>query len=299
MVDIKTGALLQKISTGAGSMNNPAGLAQVTGYVPDAGDGTATEVYGGDLLGNVWRWDFTSASAPVPAPVLFAQLRDAGGAIQPVTTGPIIRAAPLTRNRYVFVGTGRMLGQADLYNVSSQTFYALRDGTRVQRWDTGQLPAGLNFPLTRAKMVQNGTLLSAIAKDASRPGGWYYDLPNPGERVVVDPADTDLGKISWLGSIPDSTNPCAPAGGARIYAANFETGQSQLFNPSTINTTNPVRISSFDPQTGVVGLKLVRVSGNIRAVITGQYGELKLTQGYIRYLNPRSMNWREVTEPGN
>jgi hypothetical protein len=60
----------------------------------------------------------------------------------------------------------------------------------------------------------------------------------------------------------------------------------------------PTRITSINPPTGVVGLRLVRVDGNIRAVVTGQYGELKLTQGYLRYLNPRSMNWREVTDGG-
>jgi type IV pilus assembly protein PilY1 len=297
VLDVKSGALLQKIGTGEGKMTDPSGLAQVTAYVPDAGDGTATEVYGGDLYGNVWRWDFTSPTAAIPAPLRFAQLSDALGNPQPVTTGPIVRAAPLTRNRYVFVGTGRMLGQSDLYNQTAQTFYALRDGTRVMRWDPAALPAGVSFPLTRARLVGNSNLLLPIAKDSTRAGGWYYDLPNPGERVVVDPADTDIGKISWLGSIPDSTNPCAPAGGARIYAANFETGQSTLYNPATIGTSTPQRITSYDPQTGVVGLRLVRVSGNIRAVVTGQYGELKLTQGYVRYLNPRSMNWREVTEP--
>ena len=298
VVDVKTGALLQKIGTGVGSMNNPSGLAHVTAYVPDSADGTVTEVYGGDLLGNVWRWDFTSPSANVPAPLLFARLRDAGGTAQPVTSGPVIRAAPLTRNRYVFVGTGRMLGQSDLYNATPQTFYALRDGTRVGRWNVGGTPPGLSFPIERNELVPNSDLLKPIAKDAGRPGGWFFDLPNNGERVVVDPADTDLGKVSWLGTIPDSTNPCAPAGGARIYAANFETGQSQLYDPSTLGTSSPTRITSYNPQTGVVGLRLVRVAGNIRAVVTGQYGELKLTQGYIQYLNPRSMNWREVTEPG-
>jgi type IV pilus assembly protein PilY1 len=299
VVDVKTGALLQEISTGVGKTNEPAGLAQVTAYVPDAGDGTVTEVYGGDLLGNVWRWDFTSPTADVPAPLLFAQLKDASGNAQPITSGPVVRAAPLTRNRYVFVGTGRMLGQSDFYNTSGQTFYALRDGTRVARWTSTTAPSGISFPIVRGEMVGNSDLLQPITKDTSRPGGWYYDMPNVGERMVVDPVDTDLGKISWLGTIPDSTNPCAPAGGARIYAANFETGQSQLFNPTTLGNATPTRITAYNPQVGVVGLRLVRVGGNIRAVVTGQYGELRLTQGYVRYLNPRSMNWREVTEPGS
>jgi type IV pilus assembly protein PilY1 len=298
VVDVKTGKLLQKIATGAGTMNAPSGLAQVTAYVPDAADGTVTEVYGGDLYGNVWRWDFTSPTGPVPAPLLFAQLRDASGNVQPVTSGPIVRAAPLTRNRYVFVGTGQLLGQSDLYRTSPQTFYAFRDGTRVKAWTPSDKPAALAFPIDRGEMVAQTNLLQPIARTPSRPGGWYHDLANVGERVIVDPVDTDLGKISWLGSIPDSTNPCAPAGGARIYAASFETGQSQLFDPSTIGSATPTRIVSFNPQTGIVGLRLVRVDDNIRAVVTGQYGELKLTQAYVRYLNPRSMNWREVTDAG-
>ncbi|MFN9774331.1 MAG: pilus assembly protein [Burkholderiales bacterium] len=298
VVDVKTGRLLQKISTGVGTMNAPSGLAQVSAYVPDAADGSVTEVYGGDLYGNVWRWDFRSDTDPVPAPLLFATLRDGAGNVQPVTSGPIVRAAPLTRNRYVFVGTGRLLGQSDLYNTSTQSFYAFRDGTRVKAWTATDKPPAVSFPIERSEMVAQTNLLTPVVRNASRPAGWFYDLANVGERVIVDPVDTDLGKISWLGSIPDSTNPCAPAGGARIYAANFETGQSQLFDPTTIGTTNPVRITAYNPQTGIVGLRLVRVDDNIRAVVTGQYGELKLTQAYVRYLNPRSMNWREVTDAG-
>ena len=298
VLDVKTGALLQKISTATGTSTNPSGLVQVTAYVPDAADGTVSEVYGGDLFGNLWRWDFTQASADVPAPLLFALLKDGSGNAQPITSGPVVRAAPLTRNRYVFVGTGRLLGQTDLYNTNAQTFYALRDGTRSRAWTSTTKPAAITFPIDRAEMVANTTLLTPIAVNASKPGGWFYDLANTGERVVVDPADTDLGKISWLGTIPDSTNPCAPAGGARIYAANFETGQTQLFDPATLSNATPTRVTSYNPQTGIVGLRLVRVDDNIRAVVTGQYGELKLTQGYFRYLNPRSMNWREVTDAG-
>ena len=55
IVDIRTGALLQRISTGSGTEASPAGLAQVTAYSPNAADGTVTEVYGGDLNGRVWR----------------------------------------------------------------------------------------------------------------------------------------------------------------------------------------------------------------------------------------------------
>ena len=297
VVDARSGQLLQKIAVpGAGAS---LGLAQITAYSPDAADGTITEAYGGDLEGNVWRFDFNAEAADVPAPVNLAQLRDAAGRAQPVTTGPVVRVAPLTRNRYVFVGTGRLLGPSDLYNSAAQSFYALRDGTRVAAWQPGRLPAPIDFPLTRAKTVQQADLTAPIARDASRPGGWFFDLPNVGERVLVDTADTDFGTISWLGSIPDSNNPCAPAGGSRLYAAGFETGQSQLYAPeSLVAGAQRVRAASIDPRASSVGMRLARVDGNVRAVVTGQLDELRLTQGYLRYLNPRALSWREVLEPG-
>ncbi|MFA7503339.1 MAG: PilC/PilY family type IV pilus protein [Burkholderiaceae bacterium] len=293
VVDIKTGALLQKISTSSGSELDPSGLAQVTAYTPDSADGTVTEVYGGDLRGNIWRFDFSNDAADVPSPVHFASLP----AHQSITSGPIVRVAPITRNRYVFIGSGRMLGQDDIYTTQQQSFYAFRDGTRLAPWESevGEAPS---FPLMRSDMIANTDLLNPITPDPARPAGWYHDLLGGGERVVVDPQDTDLGKISWLGTIPQTTQICNEGGSSRIYAANFETGQSQLYDPGTLGDGTPTRITAFDPMTGAVGLRLVRVGGNIRAVITGQFNELKLTQGYLRYLDPRSMGWREITEPG-
>lgn len=292
VVDVRTGTLLQRISTGSGSESSPSGLAQVTGYVPDAADGTVTEVYGGDLDGRVWRFDFTSATADVPAPVAFATLVGPTGSAQPITAAPIVRSAPISRHRYVFIGTGALLGQKDLFDSSRQTFYALRDGTRVARWNSGVAGAP-TFPITRAAMIANSGLLSPITPDPARSGGWYHDLTGGAERVVIDPQDTDLGKISWLGSAPNSTELCTGRPLSRFYLANFETGQSQLHDPATSN-----RILYFDPGRTAVGLRLVRVGGNLRGLVSGRDQSLTLTQDYLRMLTPRSMNWREVIEPG-
>ncbi|MCZ8108252.1 MAG: hypothetical protein O9972_61625 [Burkholderiales bacterium] len=203
VVDVKTGQLLQQLSTGVGTMNSPAGFAQVTAYVPGAADGTVTEVCGGDLLGNARRRDFKSDTAAVPAPMLFARVRDASGNVQPLTSGPIVGATPPTRNCYVFVGTGPLLGQSDLYDVTMQTCYAFRDGTRVKAWTDTDKPAAVSFPLDRSELVAQTNLLTTIARNVWRPAGGFCDLGNVGGRVIVDPVDTDLGKISWLGSMLD------------------------------------------------------------------------------------------------
>ena len=296
IVDIRTGALLQRISTGSGTEASPAGLAQVTAYSPNAADGTVTEVYGGDLNGRVWRFDLTSATSDVPAPLQFATLVGPDGP-QRVTSAPIVRAAPLTRNRYVFIGTGSMLGQRDLFDTYRQTFYALRDGTRIARWESGVAGAP-TFPITRARMLANTNLLNPVTPDPTRVGGWYHDLTVAAERIVLDPQDTDLGKISWLGSAPNSTQLCTGQPISRFYLANFETGQSQLHDPATIGTSAPTLITAFDPGSSAVGLRLVRVGGNLRGLVSGRDQSLTLTQNYLRMLTPRTLNWREVAEPG-
>jgi hypothetical protein len=109
-LDPFTGAILQTASTGVGSTTSPSGLAKITAMVtnPDT-DNTARFIYGGDLQGNLWRFDLTGASMTVSA---FATLQDAAGKPQPITTRPELGQV----NNYpvVFVGTGRLLGQSDL-----------------------------------------------------------------------------------------------------------------------------------------------------------------------------------------
>ena len=296
VVDVKTGALIQSISTASGTDASPSGLAQVTAYVPDTADGTVTEVYGGDLDGKVWRFDFTSAVSNVPAPAEFANLAGVDGP-QMITSGPVVRAAPISRKRYVFIGTGNLLAQADIFDQKHQSFYALRDGTRIARWNSsvGDAPS---FPITRAKMIANADLLNPIVPDPLKVGGWFHDLQLTAERIVIDPQDTDLGKISWLGSAPNATKLCTGEAASRLYLANFETGQSQLYDPATLFSGTPTRITSFDPGTSAVGLRLVRVGGNLRGLVSGNDRTLSLTQGYLRLLTPRALNWREITEPG-
>ncbi|MCY7387442.1 MAG: hypothetical protein LH481_05155, partial [Burkholderiales bacterium] len=102
VLNAKTGALLQKISTGIGTAAAPSGFAQINGYSPSLPDFTLDEVYGGDLFGNVWRFDFKSATLSVPTPLNFAQLTSQeDGSAQPITTSPRIEVSAADLKRYV------------------------------------------------------------------------------------------------------------------------------------------------------------------------------------------------------
>ncbi len=104
ILNAKTGALLAKTSTGVGSATTPSGLAYVSGYTIDFADYTLEQVYGGDLLGNVWRFDVSQSSGGTyPAPVAIAQLTDPANAAQPVTAAPQIQISADGITRWVFV----------------------------------------------------------------------------------------------------------------------------------------------------------------------------------------------------
>ncbi len=95
-------------------------------------DNTAKWVYGGDLLGNLWRIDLTNNSV-----LKFAVLKDAGGAVQPITTRPEL--GEINGKRVVYVATGKYLEQADLTTTQKQTLYAVKDANATTTLDNPRL----------------------------------------------------------------------------------------------------------------------------------------------------------------
>ena len=219
------------MSTGTGSVGNDAGLAHVNAYVLDYKDGYADAVYGGDLLGNLWRFDITGTSGAYPSPLLFAQLTDGVGNPQPVTSRPIIEWHPKAKSRVVMVGTGRLLDASDRSSSLEQSFYAIKDGNDVRFNRATDLPAGITFPIGRAQLVRNDTLLADIAPTTASPMGWYVDLglgaDNVAWRLVNDPVPF-AGTVAFAPTLPTVDDPCLPSGQSRIYGADFTTGKTVL-----------------------------------------------------------------------
>src|SRR5262249_15615343 len=110
------------ITTGAVSCTAPdgvttqtSGLTQINGFTMDFHNQFTEQVYGGDLCGNLWRFDLTSPSGAYPPPQKVAVLTDPGGKPQPITTAPQIEIDFTNGvDRYVFIGTGRLLDVSDM-----------------------------------------------------------------------------------------------------------------------------------------------------------------------------------------
>jgi Tfp pilus tip-associated adhesin PilY1 len=250
------GTLIRSISTGVGDTTTPSGLAKVTAQVvsPDS-DNTAEAVYGGDLLGNLWRFDVNDiiGAAGYDAQLL-ATLKDGSGNAQPISTIPQVSAIPTTGEKLVYIGTGTYLHSTDATNTNQQSLYAIKD-TRA----TGTTPATAIFdnpggaPRPAATSAANsastagfvrqvqteelcpvGTLTSIcdqgqlVRTSTSYPvnfttqNGWFIDLITPAERANTDPA-LALGELVVNTNAP-SLQACIMGGSSYTYFLNYLTG---------------------------------------------------------------------------
>ncbi|MDG2537279.1 PilC/PilY family type IV pilus protein [Dyella jiangningensis] len=295
VVNPKTGALLEKFDTTAGTAANPSGLTHATGYTQDISDNTVEQVYAGDLLGNVWRFDLSSSStASYPAPTLIATLVDSSNKPQPVTTAPRVEldlnSNDLDTRRWVFIGTGKALDASDLTNTQQQTMYAIRDGD-------GAAPANSGFPVSRnTTTMQHVTDLKLGVAVADTDAGWYYDLTgsagtNGGtERIVVDPdAAAGVYTLTWATMTPTS-NPCNLAG--NIYAVSFGSGASVLVD-SAGNSMAYLQVQSAPTK-----IEQVQLPGTSTLAILYGQASGSPQMGQMRQGNsgnvPQRVNWREI-----
>ncbi|MDR7271317.1 type IV pilus assembly protein PilY1 [Pelomonas saccharophila] len=234
-INPRNGALLEKVAAPCSecSTTKQAGLAQVNAFVIDLTDGVADAIYGGDLMGNVWRVDVTGTGS-YPNAVKFATLVGSDGKPLPITSRPLPVVQPGSNRRYIAVGTGRLLDSSDLNSSQAQRFFAIIDGTNAQFSNDGSvngtksdLPPGITFPLTVAHMRQLTDLSAKISLDLRSQLGWFVDLGvsagGAGWRVLSDPTSF-YGTVAFAATSPSTADACSPNGSSRVYALDLGTG---------------------------------------------------------------------------
>jgi Tfp pilus tip-associated adhesin PilY1 len=173
-----------------------------------------------------------------------AVFTDPGGVVQPVTTPPQIEVDLANSvDRWVFIGTGRLLDDTDLTNPTiadqRQTFYAIRDGTTTT-------PNPISSPL--APRTDFDALTDKINGLSQKPAkGWYDDLP-AGERIIT-PVQAAISVVAYAGTSAQD-NPCLTGEPATLYVRGFSIGESLLSDSGG----NPV--SGIGEVQGAVGLDI-------------------------------------------
>jgi type IV pilus assembly protein PilY1 len=239
-----TGATITSIqtftapSTPAGTATTPSGLAKLNVWVDSEIDNKAKRFYGGDVLGNVWRFDLDNLVAPNGAALRLAQLV-VGGVPQPITTQVALAEITQSAVTYpvVFVGTGKYLGTSDLSNTAQQSVYALKDpmtGTGL-----GDVRAGSTLVAQTLTTTTDasGAKIRTGTKNAvtwSSKNGWYIDLPSSGERVNVDP-QLLFKTLTVAANIPN-TDACTIGGESFLYRFDIATGSSAINGSDTVGS---------------------------------------------------------------
>lgn len=194
-------------------------------------DGFFETVYGGDLEGNLWRFDGVGGAGISVGKLFSAASGDRKR--QPITAAPLVARNPETRALWVFFGTGRYLGDGDVADKSVQTWYGLiDDGDEV----AGREALFGHRVLAEVTVAEGLTLRvtsKASAGDFVGKDGWLLDLVSPvhgnqGERMVV-PNRLDRGVLIGTTRIPDSSDICGPGGTGFVMALDPFTGS----RPST------------------------------------------------------------------
>jgi type IV pilus assembly protein PilY1 len=280
VLDLQTGTVLQKIGTGTGSTTTPGGLAKIAAWADNfMQDNTTKYVYGGDLQGNVWRFDLTVSPATVS---LMGVARDGSGATQPITTRPELGA--VTTSRIVYIATGEYVGIPDLGNTQVQSLYAFRDkGSSYGNFRTsGQLVQQTITVSGSTSTTSNNNVNWASSN------GWYIDFPNTGERVNIDP-QLALGTLLIATNVPGN-NACTVGGSSWHYEFNSLTG--------TYVSTSPGQVVGIQSQNAVtVGFVVVQLpSGALKRIDTDATAN-KQTQGVnvgAAPANGKRVGWRTL-----
>ncbi len=275
-VNLDTGALMTKIDSTVGSSN---GMFAPRGW-DDDGNGTVDYIYAGDLKGNLWKFDFRSASAASwtnalgSVPMFVA--KDDSSNLQPITGGLTValnprRGSPSFGMKWVFFGTGQFITEADSTDKSVQSWYGIID--------TGAaVTTGARATVLRKRTIATEDLAStpktrsfstAAANDMAGKQGWYLDFLGAaptntayGERAVSTPQLLGPTVLNLNTYIPDA-DVCQPGGTGWLNVIDPFTG-GKLANDFFGNGA-----SSIDTGIGGPGKSLLFGDGKL---ITGGGG---------------------------
>jgi type IV pilus assembly protein PilY1 len=225
IVNAITGTLVNTpLSTFVGSTDTPSNLGKIEAWLDNSRNNTALRFYGGDMQGNLWRFDHDNRYPPAGREAfLLGQTRLTSGAIQPITTKPLIVATKLgtTLVPLVSVATGRYLGASDFANTTVQSVYTVKDSLTA----TGLGVIRSNTGMVKQTLGSNRSVTTPATVDWATKNGWYVDLDqSTKERVFVD-GTVLFDAIAYASYVPTGTA-CAPDGTSYIYQFSVANGAS-------------------------------------------------------------------------
>jgi type IV pilus assembly protein PilY1 len=321
VIDPSTGAAVKTFPTGVGTSASPSGLAHLSIKSGLAANAVVRHVYGGDLYGNVWRFDLNAADGT--APVRLSTLRDSSNNAQPITAavqvGPVEGSATRVM---VYVGTGRYLDDQDVPGSvgevtalarQQQSLYGLVDDTTVASPTAISLTrggcgadggSGVLACQSMTYVSSNNTYNASYnTVDLSVKRGWYVDWPQDtrlsNARVTGKPGLSLGGTLVVTVNVPAELR-CQPGGTSWLFALFAQTGGA-VPETASGNTYYPGAGQYLGPALAseVVVLQSRDAAGNDNVTVQGQ---LSNSETFARNVperktgpaQPRLIYWRSV-----
>ena len=240
-----TGAVEKEFITpsGWGSTSASLGLAHLGKMANVPADSVVRYVYGGDLLGNVWRFDLDAAT--LSAPVRVAAVSAPDGSSQPITVPPVIGpVSGSATKQYIYFGTGQYFSTEDVpgtgtsnsFASQTQTFYGIVDdtsiaapsipnirGTNGSACPTGGGDGDLVCQAATQASASSPYTATHNAVNLSVKRGFYMDVPIAGGRVNNQAALTSKGTLVFVVNKPSNVV-CNPGGSSYFFLLSAGTG---------------------------------------------------------------------------
>jgi type IV pilus assembly protein PilY1 len=285
VLDVFTGQKLFEMTTTSSfaTAATPIGLAKINAWADDPiSDNTAKFVYGGDLNGDLWRFD--------PATKAVLKVAALG---EPVTVRPAL--GDIDGARVLFLGTGLFLQEADKSDASQRSIFAIKDtgatqtnlktnGSYVQQVLTNMGTAGAEY-----RIVTNNPV------DWLTKNGWYINLPDARERVNLDPRLV-LGTLVIPSNVPDPTsvNACSAGGYSWKNVLDWKTGSAVA---TAAKDASGNRIAGTKDESLLVGFAVIVVDQDVRFIGTTADNKIKPEDVPVSGSGStaiRRISWREI-----
>lgn len=270
LLNAANGNLIKAISTGVGTTTTPSGLAKINTKVDFFNiDNSAKLAYGGDLYGNLWRFDLINGTVTKIIAL---------GSDQPITAAPEI--GETTGKTVLFFGTGRYLDQTDLTTVKQQAIYGVKDNGTAE--------------VSTSSLVEQtitGNVISSNPVDWATNGGWFIKLPDEKERIYIE-AKLVSGTLVFASVVPEASE-CQPGGYGNLFLIDYNSGGSIDGQQAIFPYISPV-----------VGMSVIKMDdGTVKVITVTADGATPLTKNVPRRPpggtggeSGKRLMWRELID---
>ena len=264
ILDLKTGNVLYKLDTGTGNTTTRNGLS--TPKILYNSDATINSVYAGDLLGNMWKFEFveSNTSTPVTTPQLGLGGNPLYRSNRPITSQPQLYPHPKGGFMVLF-GTGKIYEEDDATSIIRESLYGI--------WDKGLAVTSSQVVAQKFSFTDPYYKVTSNTVDWNTKRGWVIplDIKN-GERLVTDP-NVFENQVIFTTIVPNTgIDPCALDGLTTTLHLNPLTGGALSY--PAIDSNGDGKVTRADP---IVSGKQTSATQGTTIVKTGD-GNYKVFQ---------------------